>query len=90
MESKLSSIGVHGKEQLPFIRDILGGQVGETFHRGIVHSEDNKEFYAKLCSLESVWNEHETAVAGNDPVFYAGLCAIMLTSRISYASASSC
>ncbi len=71
MESKLSSIGVHGKEQLPFIRDILGGQVGETFHRGIVHSEDNKEFYAKLCSLESVWNERETAVAGNDPVFYA-------------------
>ena len=46
MESKLSSIEVHGKEQLPFIRDILGGQVGETFHHGIVHSEDNKAFYA--------------------------------------------
>ena len=70
MESKLTKLGIHGKDQFPFVHDVIGGKVEGTCFHGIVDCEDGNEFYAKLCSLEHIWNDQEKAITKREPVFY--------------------
>ena len=70
MESKLTKLGIHGKDQFSFVHDVIGGKVEGTCFHGIVDCEDGNEFYAKLCSLEHIWNDQEKAITKREPVFY--------------------
>lgn len=44
--------------------------VAATSYHGIVDSDDADDFYAKLCSLEKVWNDRERDITNREPAFY--------------------
>lgn len=70
IEMKMSSLGILGRDQSEFLCDIFGKSVAATSYHGIVDSEDSDDFYAKLCSLEKVWNDRERVITNQEPSFY--------------------
>ena len=70
IEMKMSSLGILGKDQNEFLCDIFGKSVAATSYHGIVDSDDADDFYAKLCSLEKVWNDREREITNQEPAFY--------------------
>ena len=70
IEMKLSSIGINGRYQNEFLDDIFGHNAAAISYHGIVDSDDSDDFYAKLCSLEDVWNAREWEITYQTPTFY--------------------
>ena len=70
IEMKMSSLGILGRDQNEFLCDIFGKSVAATSYHGIVDSNDADDFYAKLCSLEKVWNDRERGITNQEPTFY--------------------
>ena len=70
IEMKMSSLGIIGRDQNEFLCDIFGKSVAATSYHGIVDSDDADDFYAKLCSLEKVWNDREREITNQEPAFY--------------------
>ena len=78
IEMKLSSIGINGRYQNEFLDDIFGHNAAAISYHGIVDSDDSDDFYAKLCSLEDVWNAREWEITYQTPTFYDSFYASML------------
>ncbi|KAK2562423.1 hypothetical protein P5673_014075 [Acropora cervicornis] len=70
IKMKMSSLGILGRDQNEFLCDIFGKSVAATSYHGIVDSDDADDFYAKLCSLEKVWNDRERDFTNQEPAFY--------------------
>ena len=70
IEMKMSGLGIIGRDQNEFLCDIFGKSVAATSYHGIVDSDDADDFYAKLCSLEKVWNDREREITNQEPAFY--------------------
>ena len=48
----------------------FGHNAAAISYHGIVDSDDSDDFYAKLCSLEDVWNARGWEIAHQTPTFY--------------------
>jgi len=70
IEMKLSSLGILRRDQNEFLCDIFGKSVAATSYHGIVDSDDEDDFYGKLCSLEKIWNDRERGITNQEPAFY--------------------